>query len=136
MEKRIPRGLRNHNPLNIKIGNDWHGEKHPNTDGVFEQFTADYFGYRAAFIILRKYITRYGRDTIRKIVHSWSPDGASIEANYMKAVCQFTGKALDDHINFYDKVVMCHLVQGMAHVENGCDIPLEPIEVGYEMAIN
>jgi hypothetical protein len=33
-----PRGIRNNNPLNIRIGNDWQGERKPNTDGAFEQF--------------------------------------------------------------------------------------------------
>ena len=30
------RGIRNNNPLNIRVGNDWQGERKPNTDGAFE----------------------------------------------------------------------------------------------------
>ena len=50
--KRETRGVRNCNPLNIRIGNDWKGERPTNSDGVFEQFTDMHYGLRAAFILL------------------------------------------------------------------------------------
>lgn len=45
----LPRGIRNNNPLNIKIGNDWKGEV-PNTDGTFEQFESMEYGLRAELL--------------------------------------------------------------------------------------
>lgn len=132
----LPRGLRNHNPLNIKIGNYWMGEVDKNTDGVFEQFTADKYGYRAAFIILRKYIKKYKRNTIKKIVDSWSPDGKHLQANYMNAVADFTGLSVNTPISFEDKPVMVAIVRGMARFENGRDVDQIPIEEGYEMALS
>lgn len=129
-----PRGLRNKNPLNIKIGNDWIGEVDNNTDGVFEQFTDLRYGYRAAFIILRKYIRKYRRNTIRRIVDSWSPDGRKIQDAYMESVSKFTGIPLDDEIHFENMQVMVAIVQAMARVENGCDVERTPIVYGYEMA--
>ena len=131
----LPRGLRNHNPLNIKIGNDWKGEVDNNTDGVFEQFTEDKFGYRAAFIILRKYIKKYGRNTIRKIVDSWSPDGRLLQDAYMKAVSQYAGISVDTPISFEDKTIMVAIVRGMAKVENGEEVAEFPVCDGYEMAL-
>ena len=68
------RGIRNCNPLNIRIGNDWVGERQENTDGVFEQFTDMRFGIRAAFIILRNYITKYRIKTIQGIIQRWAPE--------------------------------------------------------------
>lgn len=129
-----PRGLRNHNPLNIKIGNDWRGEVELNTDGVFEQFTADYWGYRAAFVILRKYIRKYGRNTIRKIIHSWSPDGTDKEYSYMKHVSEWSGIGLDELLYYEDRDRMCRVVQAMARFENGVEVDMTPIRVGYDAA--
>ena len=129
-----PRGLRNHNPLNIKIGNDWRGEVELNTDGVFEQFTADFWGYRAAFVILRKYIRKYGRNTIRKIIHSWSPDGTDKEYSYMKHVSEWSGIGLDELLYYEDRDRMCRVVQAMARFENGVEVDMNPIRVGYDAA--
>lgn len=129
-----PRGLRNHNPLNIKIGNDWRGEVELNTDGVFEQFTADYWGYRAAFVILRKYIRKYGRNTIRKIIHSWSPDGTEKEYSYMSKVSEWSGIGLDELLYYEDRDRLCRVVQAMARFENGVEVDMTPIRVGYDAA--
>lgn len=92
------------------------------------------YGLRAGFIILRKYINKYGRNTIAKIVHSWSPDGVSKEIAYMQSVSQWAGIRLYDEINFDDKGMMCLIVQGMAKVETGRTIRLNIIGEAYEMA--
>ena len=64
----LPRGIRNNNPLNIRIGNKWVGEVKSPTDPSFEQFSCMPYGLRAAFIILRRYIEVYKLNTISKIV--------------------------------------------------------------------
>jgi hypothetical protein len=130
----LPRGLRNCNPLNIKIGNDWKGETDKNTDGVFEQFTELKYGYRAAFIILRKYINKYHRDTIRKIVLSWSPDGDFLTLRYMNYVARESECRLDEVIDFNNKPLMVSIVKAMAMFENGIKVEQTPIVEGYEMA--
>lgn len=129
-----PRGLRNCNPLNIKIGNDWRGECEQNTDGVFEQFTELKYGYRAAFIILKKYINKYHRNTIRKIILSWSPDGEFATLHYMNYVSRLSGYGLDEVIDFKDIKMMVSIVQAMAMFENGINVEQTPIVEGYEMA--
>lgn len=130
---KLPRGLRNNNPLNIKIGNDWVGERE-NSDGVFEEFRTIEYGYRAAFILLRRYINHYKRDTIRKIVDSWAPDGRRFQDAYMHSVSKWTAIDIDFKIDFSDKSIMCAIVQGMARVENGMDVDIKPIQAGYDMA--
>lgn len=129
-----PRGLRNCNPLNIKIGNDWKGEREQNTDGVFEQFTELKYGYRAAFIILRKYINKYHRDTIRKIILSWSPDGEFATLHYMNFVARISGIGLDEVLDFKNQAMMVAIVKAMAMFENGVNVEQTPIVEGYEMA--
>lgn len=129
-----PRGLRNCNPLNIKIGNDWRGECEQNTDGVFEQFTELKYGYRAAFIILRKYINKYHRNTIRKIILSWSPDGEFATLHYMNYVSRLSGCSQDEVIDFKNKALMVSIVKAMAMFENGINVEQTPIVEGYELA--
>ena len=67
------RGVRNNNPLNIRIGNAWLGEVKNPTDKEFEQFESLLYGLRAAFVLIRRYIRRYGLCTIRQIVTRWAP---------------------------------------------------------------
>ena len=64
----IPRGIRNNNPLNIRIGNQWLGERANPNDPAFEQFVAMEYGIRAGFVLLRRYIRHYKRTTVAAIV--------------------------------------------------------------------
>ena len=58
--KNLPRGYRNNNPLNLRISNNnWAGKVYNNTDGAFEQFSSMAYGYRAAFMTIRKYLYRF-----------------------------------------------------------------------------
>ena len=123
---KLPRGYRNNNPLNIRISSsDWEG-KVPvaqNTDGVFEQFTEMAYGYRAAFVLLRNYINKYGCDTIAKIITRWAPeeDGNNTQ-RYIERVCKSMGLPADTYINPYSESLMSSLVYAMSLVENGTKI--------------
>lgn len=71
--KRVPRGVRNNNPLNIRKSKDrFLGEIIPSRDKEFKEFETVYHGYRAAFIILKNYIKK-GYNTIEKIISRWAP---------------------------------------------------------------
>ncbi len=132
---KVSRGIRNNNPLNIRIGNTWLGEVPNPTDSEFEQFVSVQYGLRAAFYILRRYIRRYGRNTIRKIVTAWAPasDHNNTQA-YIDRVVKMTGLSADDEIRYEDSVTMCELVAAMAVVENGKAIPMADIIKGYNLA--
>lgn len=132
----LPRGLRNNNPLNIKIGNQWFGLVEKNTDGVFDQFVNIEYGYRAAFKLLHKYILKYKLNTIHQIIDRWAPDGEPYQTNYKKRVC--AAACIDPHtpIDFANDTLMVKIVQAMAAVENGQPVPIEPIIRGYELACN
>lgn len=133
-ERQVPRGIRNNNPLNIRIGNVWLGEvKHP-TDAAFEQFVAMEYGIRAAFVILRRYIRRYGHDTVRSIVSTWAPPAENDTRGYAEFVASYMGVGADDKLKYEDKETMMNLVAAMAKVECGRDIPIEKIKKGYELA--
>ena len=73
----LPRGIRNNNPLNIRLAaeNRWQGRVPPkhNSDGAFEQFQDPIMGLRAAAVLLIAHYDRRHLDTIRKLVAVWAP---------------------------------------------------------------
>ena len=71
----LPRGIRNHNPLNIRKSKDqWKGMAEVQTDRAFVQFKSLEWGWRAAFYLLtRTYYHKYRLYTIRAIVSRWAP---------------------------------------------------------------
>jgi len=132
--KIIPRGVRNNNPLNIRIGNTWLGERANPTDPAFEEFVAMEYGVRAAFIILRRYIKRYHKDTITSIVSTWAPANENNTQRYIDQVSAQLGIDPLFPIKYEDKETMCSLVAAMAKVECGQPIPEIVIMKGYDMA--
>jgi hypothetical protein len=134
MPKQLPRGIRNCNPLNIRIGNTWLGERENPTDPDFEEFNSMEYGLRAAFIILRRYIRRYKKDTVPAIIRTWAPETENKTQRYIDVVCSMSGISHEAHINYADKATMCKLVASMAYVENGQNIEMSKIEKGYDLA--
>lgn len=131
---KIPRGIRNNNPLNIRIGNKWQGEVKNPTDKAFEQFISMEYGLRAGFIILRRYIRNYGRNTIARIVAAWAPANENNTRAYVLAVSKRTRLNYDMPVRFQDKDVMCSIVSAMIEVECGQSVSMDLIRKGYDMA--
>lgn len=92
------------------------------------------YGIRAAFIILRRYIRRYGKNTISSIISTWAPATENDTGRYIDFVCHEVGLKPNDIIHFSDKETMCKLVSAMAHMECGQSIPDKVIFKGYELA--
>lgn len=119
-DKNLPRGYRNNNPLNIRISsNAWKGKVTPNTDGAFEQFISMPYGYRAALATMRTYITKYGLNTVAKIIERWAPANENNTLAYIKHVCEFTGLDPDMVVGRNDKDTLTKMAYGMSLVENG-----------------
>lgn len=131
---RIPRGIRNNNPLNIRVGNTWLGEVQNPTDSEFEQFVDVTYGLRAAFCILRRYIRRYQSNTIRKIVSRWAPASENNTALYVSFVAQRVNVNPDAIINYDNEAVMIAIVRAMAKYECGQEIEEAVVRRGYQMA--
>lgn len=132
--KILPRGIRNNNPLNIRIGNTWLGERSNPTDPCFEEFVTMAYGIRAAFIILRRYIRRYHRNTIQQIIETWAPSTENATQKYIDCVCQRTGLSPDVAIAYEDRETMFALVKAMAFVECGVELKEKDIRTAYDMA--
>jgi len=134
----LPRGIRNNNPLNIRKGNNWQGERKNQTDPAFEQFESMTYGLRAGFKVLKNYQTeslpRQKRaDTIRKIVRRWAPPSENNTARYIQTVAELTGCHPDEVIHFTDRRKMVALVHAMCRVECGEDIDVGLIESAYDL---
>lgn len=134
MKSKTPRGIRNNNPLNIRIGNSWLGEVTNPTDSEFEQFVSLLYGLRAAFCILRRYIRRYHRNTVRSIVSTWAPASENDTNMYIGYVAQRMAIDPDATINYEDQETMCTLVRAMARMECGHELPSDIILEAYNKA--
>ena len=133
-KQRIPRGIRNNNPLNLRVGNNWEGEVSQPTDHTFEQFTEMKWGVRAAFVVLRNYIVRHKCNTIRKIIPRWAPANENNTLAYIATVSQRANIQPDEPISFDNTCQMIALLLAMCFVENGQEISLDDVVEGWLLA--
>lgn len=134
----LPRGIRNNNPLNIRKGNNWKGERQPQSDPSFEEFESIQMGLRAGFIILRNYqrislAPKMRANTIRKIINRWAPASENNTQAYIDLVAKRSGLNPDELIAFRDKPRMLAVVEAMCFVECGQAIDKEIISSAYDL---
>lgn len=134
----VPRGIRNNNPLNIRVGNNWRGEKAVKHDRAFEEFTSMEYGVRAGFIILRKYMTGYNGltrkfNTIDLIIRRWAPASENNTESYINQVCKLSGIPRHQQISFSQRSLMVAIVDAMIRVECGQSIDTKIIESAYDL---
>ena len=130
----IPRGIRNNNPLNIRIGNAWQGEVEDPTDPDFEQFKCMHYGLRAGFLLIKRYIERYRLDTITAIISRWAPASENNTRHYIDVVSDMSEIGVLDKLDFNNMSQMVRLVDAMIYVENGQKIDRALIQSGYLIA--
>lgn len=133
-KRQTPRGIRNNNPLNIRIGNTWLGERDNPTDPDFEEFVTLEYGYRAAFCILRRYIRRYHKNTIASIISTWAPANENNTQRYIDFIVGKMGIAPDVPIDYADEEKMTQLVASMQLMECGVPADMAKVVKGYHMA--
>ena len=137
------RGIRNNNPLNIRLSNDkWQGQvlpKRGSGEGAFCVFYNMEYGWRAAFRILcNTYYNKYKLRTIRDIVSRWAPNNENNTAAYIRHVSDYTGIGPDKVLASPKECPTDWLLIGyaMAVVENGKALPAVPMLKGFAMATN
>lgn len=138
IDKKLPRGIRNNNPLNIRKGNNWQGEVSSSTDSEFEQFVSMQWGIRAGFKILKNYMTGYGGrvkalTNVHDIIHRWAPPSENNCRAYIDSVCRFSGLHEYERLQFSDRNKMLALVDGMIRVECGQPVSLDIIASAYDL---
>ena len=138
-----PRGIRNNNPLNIRLSNDkWQGQVLPQRgsgEGAFCVFYNMEYGWRAAFRILTNtYYNKYKLRTIRAIVSRWAPNNENNTAAYIRHVSDYTGIGPDKVLASPQECPTDWLLIGyaMAVVENGKALPAVPMLKGFSLAMS
>jgi hypothetical protein len=132
-EKYLPRGLRNNNPGNIRIGEEaFLGEIKPSQDKSFRQFEHIKYGYRALFRQMYLYLTR-GIDTIEEIINAWAPPSENNTSSYVSAVCRETGIKRDKKLTARDGENYIKIVAAISHVENGVEANMGDAIAGFEL---
>lgn len=133
---RLPNlGTMCNNPLNIRHSarNRWKG-LHPTTPQVagFCRFTAKVYGYRAALLLLRRYITHYGLRTPRQMLSRWAPPEENDTEIYIACICGRIGMS-PDHVVSLDGSDLARLVASMARQETGAEVNEAQIQEIREM---
>lgn len=139
-KKKIPRGIRNNNPLNIRKGSNWKGERPNQTDKAFEEFISLEWGIRAAFKLLRNHIsgfkgTRPKMNTYRKIITMWAPPSENATEEYINYVCRQCQAQPSDIIDPDNRKQMVWLAREMAFVECGQYIDLQKFESAWDLLV-
>lgn len=117
---KLPRGLRNNNPLNIrKSGYRWVGKITPGTDPEFEQFDTIEHGIRAAVLIIRTYITRYSCNTPAKIIARWAPASENNTKAYIYYVTTNALLSENQPLALSQTLAISRLLWAMASYECG-----------------
>lgn len=137
--QKLPRGLRNNNPLNIRHNpaNKWQGRTAEQTDRAFVQFQTLQWGFRAAIRIITNWLKTGKAKTPEDIIKRWAPPSENNTAAYVKKACSLAELQPQSTIKPDDKRKICKLVRGMAIVENGVEythmFPLSLIQYSYEL---
>lgn len=137
-QQRLPRGLRNNNPLNLrKSDNKWQGKVYPGTDNAFEQFVNVLYGIRAAMVCMNTHIQRDHkariRTTIKREITRWAPPSENNVQAYINAVCVEHDLTPDTIIDPSNKNVFCRILWHMAFHENGVEVPFNYFERAYDL---
>ena len=130
---KAPRGIRNHNPGNIRHGADWVGLAEDQLDDAFCTFVDPQHGVRAMGKILINYERRHGLNTVAGIINRWAPPVENDTGAYAAHVADRLGVGVDEHINVPEHLE--DLVAAIIHHENGVN-PYDPevIMEGCHMA--
>lgn len=129
----MTRGIRNNNPGNIRHdGVRWRGEI-SGDDPSFKIFETMAWGIRAMFHLLNNYRVLYGCDTLEKLVGRWAPPVENDTERYVSFVAERSKVQRDRKILTTNKDVMIPVVRAMIRMENGVDVSMEEIEMGWRL---
>lgn len=118
------RGIRNNNPLNIRKGCNWRGERSVQLDREFEEFESMEFGIRAAIKLICNHIN--GKTSRHKpctnlvqLIETWAPPTENNTKAYIKTVEELTGINRYQRIYANNREMVSRIVMAMAKVETG-----------------
>lgn len=118
---KLPRGIRNNNPGNIRKGDNWDGLDLTKTkeEKAFCVFKEVRYGIRALTKILINYNRRYGIDTVDGILKRYAPPAENDTASYIDHVAKELKVSPIERINILTPHTMSVLVKAIIKHENG-----------------
>lgn len=137
-KKPLPRGIRNNNPLNIRKGSNWKGERPIQKDQAFEEFVSMEYGIRAGIKLIRNHIAGFNgkrppANTIKKLIAVWAPALENNTEAYIRTVSQQTGIRRNDLLHSNDRRSIIAIARAMAYVECGVWLEPELFESAYDL---
>lgn len=127
---KLPIGLRNNNPGNIRVSKTKFRGEVP-TDNAFKKFDTIVNGYRAMFILLRNYWRYHALDTISGIINRYAPSCENNTRAYIDYVSSATNIAPDAKIDFNNMMPLVSIVYAMAFMETGHRPDAHEVVEGY-----
>jgi hypothetical protein len=115
-----PRGVRNHNPGNIRRGQSrWRGAAEIQSDPEFVQFKDAASGIRALAVLLLNYYRRHGLDTVGALIARYAPAAENNTSAYVGQVARKLRVAPDTPIRVNDPATLLALCAAVIAHENG-----------------
>ncbi len=136
MAGKTPRGIRNHNPGNLRrTSDDWLGLAPEQPDRDFFTFMNPSYGIRAMVRVLLKYQSKHKLKSVRQIINKWAPPVENDTDAYVGAVARSIGVKPDQSLYLLDYRVMRPLVEAIIRHENGVQpYPDDVIDEGLRFA--
>lgn len=131
----MSRGLKNRNPGNIRRSATTYKGETASTDPAFKAFESMAWGYRAMFVLLHTYRTRYGHRTLRDMIGRYAPPAENNTASYIHTVATSAGISPDRELDTDDHHIMVKVVAGMSRVENGVAAVMPDVEAGWNLFV-
>ncbi len=132
----MSRGLRNNNPGNIRRSRvRYQGEVRPSRDPDFKEFETMAYGYRAMFVLLDTYSSRYGLHTIRSMLNRYAPPEENLTESYIRYVADYSGIMPDEMVDTRSALDMIPIVAAMSRIENGVSANRAEVEQGWRLFI-
>lgn len=116
----LPRGIRNNNPGNIRLGKiRWQGQKPVQTDSSFVEFESPVMGLRALMKVLLTYWVKYRLDTVESIINRYAPPHENATDHYIHHVTKVLKVKRRDRIDVKNPKTLRALAQSICLHENG-----------------
>jgi hypothetical protein len=123
----LPRGIRNNNPGNIRIGKlRWDGQRIVQNDPDFAEFTDALHGLRALMRLLLTYHLKYGLDTVESLINRFAPPRENATDRYIHCVAAALKVKRRDVLAVATAPVLAALARAIAQQENGAPPPDMP----------
>ena len=93
------------------------------------------YGYRAMFVLLDTYRSRYGLSTIRQMLNRYAPPEENFTEGYVRFVADYSGVMPDESVDTRAEMDMIPIVSAMSKIENGVAANIADVESGWALFI-